>query len=223
VPIRHKVAEGAATFQADWSFDLAEGPGWTMHAHVIPEGQLVPLHHHPVGEELVWIAGGTASWQSLARGEAHMAHLFTDLAPFGLAWTPPGVAHAVRSRQAPPLVAVVLSRPAFGQNWYLLPDEVTSLGRSALVANGEPLPPGLLPGWATSWLGADDVGTPRAASADTLYLVGDAVGRLRFEDRDLPVEPALFVRIPPGLTHTLAVPAEQAGRVLRIEVPPSPS
>ena len=223
-PLRHEVARHALKYTADWSFDLLVTPGWSAHAHVIPSGQLIPLHHHAQGEELVWMAGGTASWQSLARGELNRSGLFEDLGADSLVWSPAGVAHGVRNRGELPLVAVVLSRPPFAQNWYLLPGEVESERRSTVILPSAPLPEGIYPGWTLRWLSPEDVATPRpGTAADLLYFVGEASGSLRFEDKELPIEPSLFIRVPPGLAHTLVVGPDQAKRVLEIRVPREPT
>lgn len=220
VPILHKVAEGSQRYPADWSFDLFTSDRFTIHTHVLPEDTLVPLHHHPDGDELVFLASGTASWASPVAGERLTAAAFRPVPAFSAVWTPRGTAHAVRNEEPRPTAAVVFSRPPFAQNRYLLDEDVPNEGRSRVVNSGEAFPAEAWEGWTVRWLADTDAGADlRHEGADTFYFVGDCQGTLKFEDQALPIEPGLFVRIPPGLAHRVEVPAEAAARVLSVRVP----
>lgn len=220
VPILHKVAEGSARHPADWSFDLYVAPTYTIHTHVLPEDSLVPLHHHPGGEELVFVAAGQLGWASLVAGERLVGESFRPVAEFAAVHTAPGVAHAVRNEQPRTAAAIVISRPPFAQNRHLLDEDVASEGRSIVLTAGSPIPSGAFSGWTMEWLDAAATSAERVAeNADTFYFVGAVSGTLTFEDRTLPVEPGLFVRVPPGLKHRMDVPAEAAASILRVEAP----
>ncbi len=249
VQVPDKVAEGAGRFKADWSFDLVTGSDWSAHVHVIPEGQLVPAHRHPENDELVFVAAGEGQWTShyweeggtfapTGPGSEAMGVGFRRPGVRSPAWTvqagdavlsPAGSVHAVRNRQPTPLATIVVQRPEFGQNWYLLPDEVESpqrsraflpAGRSQEAISGvgpqRPDDPAF-DGWALDWLDGDPT-TEQPTDGETLYLVSRGAGSLLFEEHQLPLEPGTFVKTPPGLRHELK-PGEAGLELLRVRIP----
>jgi mannose-6-phosphate isomerase-like protein (cupin superfamily) len=237
VPVPEKVREGAGRFAADWSFDLLQQPSWSAHVHVIPEGQLVPLHRHPENDELAWVGAGHGEWESRSVEERPPR---PDGAPGGLgpllrSWTlrpgdavvtPKGAAHQVRNRQPEPLAVLVVQRPRFAQNWYLLPDEVNAPLASWLFGPGGGAPPEsprAFEGWGLDWLSSDALlgERPGEGSADRLLLWTSGIASLLFENKHLPLEPGTFVRIPPGLPFSVeGGPAPGAElRALLVTVP----
>ncbi len=209
VDVPAKVAEGTASgsFKADWSFDLVASEEWSAHVHVIPQGQLVPPHRHPENDELVFVAAGTGEWQSWTSD----GPVGGDRGPGAALVAPAGVVHSIRNRRPEPLATVVVQRPEFGQNWYLLPDEVT--GDAVATDVGAQPPPGF-DGWTIAWTDAVDV---PAANADTLLLVAEGRGGLQFEDKTLSVTAGTFVKVPPNLE--VGGLSAQGLRVLRITIP----
>ncbi len=245
VPVPDKVAEGAGGFKADWSFDLVAGQAWSAHVHVIPQGQLVPAHQHPENDELVFVASGSGEWVShhweeagLVRSEpgVHGAGVRSPswrLAAGDAVVSPSGAVHSVRNREEAPLATVVLQRPEFGQNWYVVPGEVRSERRSRAF-----LPPGrsvdllslaeagaqrpadpVFEGWTVDWheVGTEPSDVP-AGEAELLYMVSRGGGSLAFEEHSLPLQPGAFVKMPPGLQHRL-VPAADGLELLRVRIP----
>ena len=222
VHVPDKVADGQGRFKADWSFDLVTDSSWSAHVHVIPQGQLVPAHHHPENDELVFVAGGEAWW---------MGHHWDGTQVQSPAWaaatgdavlSAAGSVHAVRNRESAPLATVVIQRPEFGQNWYLLPEEVRSPGRT-----GSFLPPdrgGAAPaldgpifeGWSLDWIEAD--AAERTDDTDVLYLASAGSGELAFEEHALGMSPGTFARVPPGLAHGVR-PGPDGLRLLRVRIP----
>jgi len=208
--IPHAVAEGSARYKADWSFDLRATEAWSVHVHVIPPGQLVPLHRHPDNEELALVMGGTGEWETAWRDGAVRTE--TWQLGFGDAvFSGPGVAHQVRNRGPETLATVVVQRPEFGQNWYLLRDEVEHAAPSVRVS--EDVPP-MFAGWAVAWAGAD--ADPGSSGRERLGFVVEGEGNLTFEDRALPLAPGHFFKIPAGLEHRV----EGTVRFLEVRVSP---
>ncbi len=195
VHVPEKVSEGAGGFKADWSFDLVASADWSAHVHVIPKDQLVPPHRHPDNDELVFVAAGNAEWQS-----------WTAAGPVGgsrgvgsTIVAPAGVVHSVRNRAADPLATIVLQRPEFGQNWYLLPSEVEGSATSVDFAPGSDAPAAFA-GWTLGWTAAGDA---PASGRDTLLMVRSGDGSLQFEETSLPLLPGTFVKVPPTLAYSL--------------------
>lgn len=246
VHVPDKVAEGDGRFKADWSFDLVTGARWSAHVHVIPEGQLVPTHHHPDNDELVFVANGEGWWMShywepggtyapTGPGSEAMGVGFRHQGVRDPAWaiepgdavlSPAGSAHAVRNLRAAPLATIVIQRPEFGQNWFLLPDEVRGEQRSRSFLPERRTPariPGVAPehppdpvfdGWTLDWL-APTAPAEEQADAYTLYLVSGGGGSLGFEEHDLPLAPGTFAAVPGGLLHQLR-PGPDGLEVLRV-------
>jgi mannose-6-phosphate isomerase-like protein (cupin superfamily) len=214
VSIPQKAASGADRFKADWSFDLRATEAWSVHVHVIPPGQLVPLHQHPHNEELALVMGGVADWKTVwVDGERReMEGRMT----FGVSLhSPAGAAHQVRNRGPETLVTVVVQRPEFGQNWYLLEEEVLSPARSTVLAPGDPIE--IFQGWDVRWSAADP--EPVQWPSERLGFVVEGNGTLAFEDRRLPLTAGHFFKVPPGLSHRVtgslrfldvAVPSQSA-------------
>jgi mannose-6-phosphate isomerase-like protein (cupin superfamily) len=249
VHVPDKVAEGTGRFKADWSFDLVTGSSWSAHVHVIPQDQLVPAHRHVGNDELVFIAAGEGLWMGHHYEEGGA---FAPTGPgseaMGVGFTRPGVrspswevatgdavvsvagaVHAVRNREAAPLATVVVQRPEFGQNWYLLPDEVRSgeRTRAFLPDSRTPRPPDgrgpvrphdpVFDGWSLDWLEAAP-GDVAAEPAETLYLAAGGDGTLSFEDKALPLRAGTFVKIPPSLPHRID-PGADPLELLRVRIP----
>lgn len=207
VDVPRKAAEGVGRFKADWSFDLVATADWSAHVHVIPQHQLVPPHRHPDNDELMFVAGGEAEWQS-----------WTADGPVGgvrsvgsAVVAPAGVVHSVRNRAGEPLVSIVLQRPEFGQNWYLLPAEVEGTATSVDYAPGDAAPAAFA-GWTLEWTGA----TTGNSEGDTLLMVRSGTGTLAFEDTVLPLLPGTFAKVPPGLTYNTSGAALE---LLRVVIP----
>ncbi len=199
VHVGEKAAEGGERFKADWSFDLMDQGSWSAHVHVIPPGQLVPLHHHPENDELSWVALGSGEWMSKVTG-ADLVR--TSVTAGALLAAPKGAAHGIRNRGEEDLVVVVVQRPSFGQNWYLEESDVQSRAVATVVAKQTELFPGItfpedfFVGWELEFEGAHNV---EATTTDHLYLNRWGSGSLVFEDKELPIEAGHFVRVPPGL------------------------
>jgi len=205
VVIPEKLEAGAGAFKADWSFDLVAAQEWSAHVHVIPQDQVVPPHRHPDNDELSFVASGAGEWGSWTATDAQAFELGIGQA----AVAPAGAVHSMRNRHPEPLAVVVLHRPEFGQNWFVMPDEVTGDLRSPPWEEG---PPAVFEGWTLSW---SDPGEFEAAAADTLYLVAEGDGSLTFEDKTLPLAPGTFVKVPPGLDHAVSGTL----RVVRVVIP----
>ena len=223
VSVPEKAREGRGRFKADWSFDLIERGSWSAHVHVIPPGQIVPLHHHPKNDELSWVASGTGEWRSQVQGGAALK---TEVQEGALLASPKGSAHSMRNRGVEDLVVVVVHRPSFGQNWYLEADELESAIRAPVVTKGTEVFPGLqfpegfLSGWDLDFEGAHSV---PAQAADTLYLNRWGRGSLVFEETELPIEPGDFIRIPPGLAAQFrTAAATEPLTLVRLTIPRSP-
>jgi mannose-6-phosphate isomerase-like protein (cupin superfamily) len=221
IPIRDKLQEAPDHFKADWSFDLI-GPeflgsdAWSAHVHVIPKDQLVPAHHHPQNDELVWIVSGEAQWLSWTASGGRSAP--TELKAGALAIAPATSVHAVRNRDAEPLAALVLHRPSFGQNWYVMEDEVTSEITSGELPSDGSIPEGFLDGWEIGSMSFEDGRHEDPGFAgDILLLVRGGRGQLVFEDKELPLWPGVFVRVPPALPYSV-VDAEQAD-IFTVKIP----
>jgi mannose-6-phosphate isomerase-like protein (cupin superfamily) len=195
VHVPDKVAEGAGRFKADWSFDLVAREDWSAHVHVIPQGQLVPPHRHPDNDELMFVAAGRALWQSWTRDGPDGGPRGVGSAVVAAA----GVVHSVRNREPELLATLVIQRPEFGQNWYLLPDEVESMARSVDFLPGGPAPAAFA-GWTLSW---SEAGTVPAGRTDTLLLVERGEGAISFEETTLPLKPGTFVKVPPDLAYRI--------------------
>lgn len=207
IDVPAKVAAGGGRFKADWSFDLIASEEWSAHVHVIPEGQLVPPHRHPGNDELVFVAAGEGEWASWTADGPDASVLGSMEAMLA----PAGVVHSIRNRRPAPLATVVVQRPEFGQNWFVLPDEVEGsekarrFDRAAEAGHA-------FDGWELTWVtDIDDAGADR----DVLYLVGEGEGTLSFEDTSLPLRPGTFVRAPPGLPHRLTGVTALAIRIPR--------
>jgi len=207
VHVPDKVAQGQGSFKADWSFDLIASESWSAHVHVIPQHQLVPPHRHPENDELTFVASGKAEWGNWTTGGVDTFVLSQGEAMIA----PMGTVHSVRNRKPEPLAAIVVHRPEFGQNWFVLPGEVDTdrvagrFGRSDRV-------PGAFDGWDLTWV--TDVDDP-GGDADVLYLVGGGEGTLSFEETTLPMKPGTFVRVPPGLAHRIEGVTSAAIRIPR--------
>lgn len=198
VDVPAKAAEGAGAFKADWSFDLVVSAAWSAHVHVIPPGQLVPWHRHPEHDELVFVAAGRGTW---LQGEGGF-----EVGPGDAVESAKGVVHGVRNRSQEPLVTVVVQRPEFGQNWYVVPGEVAEPGASRRVSDAS----SAFEGWGVGWWGGG------AADETALYFVASGLGALSFEDTRLPLRPGVFVKAPAGRRVEL----EGEGlRLLRISIP----
>ena len=249
VHVPDKVLQGQGRFKADWSFDLVTGPSWSAHVHVIPEGQLVPAHRHDGNDELVFVASGTGWWMGhhyeqggtfapTGPGSEAMGVGYTREGVRSPAWevvagdavlSPAGSVHAVRNRHAPSLATVVLQRPEFGQNWYLLPDEVRSeqRTRSFLPASRTPKTPrGRGParppdpafdGWSLDWLEAAS-GEVAQSQDETLYMVARGDGTLSFEEHALALRAGTFVKVPPALAHRIER-GDEPMELLRVRIP----
>ncbi len=198
VDVPAKAAEGAGRFKADWSFDLVASEAWSAHVHVIPQGQIVPWHRHPENDELVFVAAGTGTWLQGGEGFAVRAGDAIESAR--------GVVHGVRNLDPEPLVTVVIQRPEFGQNWYVVPSEIEEPGASAAGDDVGHAFEGWDVGW---WGGGEEDGT-------ALYLVAAGEGVLSFEDVRLPLRPGVFVKATAGRVRSLA---GEGLRVLRVEIP----
>lgn len=198
VDVPAKAQQGRAGFKADWSFDLVASEAWSAHVHVIPAGQMVPWHRHPDNAELVFVAAGRGTW---LQGEGGF-----EIGPGAAVESDVGVVHGVRNEGPEDLVTVVLQRPEFGQNWYVVPGEVADPGESrAVEAEGRSFP-----GWAIDWW------TGGAEDGLALYLVAAGEGTLSFDEHRLPLRPGTFVKAPEGRAREL----EGAGlRVLRVRIP----
>jgi mannose-6-phosphate isomerase-like protein (cupin superfamily) len=195
--VPQKSSDGASQFKADWSYDLVVAEGWSAHVHVIPPGQFIPAHQHPENDELSWIAEGKGEWFSWVKGR----QLPTQTISTGdTLIAPKGAVHGIRNPGPGDLSVVVIHRPSFGQNWYLLPSEMTSEIPSDLIPSGAEFPRGFLSGWT---LGDAATQEPTSLPADSLYLVKTGTGTLSFEDNALPLLPGHFVKVPPGLRHRI--------------------
>lgn len=251
VHIPDKLTEATGRFKADWSFDLVTGLSWSAHVHVIPQGQLVPAHRHPDNDELVFVAAGEGWWmghhwnegdthaprgpgsEAMGVGYGHpgVRSPTWEIHPGDAVLSPAGSVHAVRNREPAPLATVVIQRPEFGQNWYLLPEEVRSPQRSREFRPQTRAPatiPGVDPqrqddpvfeGWSIDWI------EPPASAPDsthvateTLYLASRGGGSLTFEQTTLPVVPGTFIKVPPGLAHGLE-PGSDGLELLRVRIP----
>jgi mannose-6-phosphate isomerase-like protein (cupin superfamily) len=209
VDIPQKVAEGEGSFAADWSFDLVVDERFTAHVHVIPQEQLVPIHHHPKNDELVFVAGGRGEWLNATREEGVAIHR-TEVTVGDAVISPRGVVHGVRNRHPEALATVVIQPGGFGQNWYLEADDVRSEGLSTRPMGGETD----FAGWSVDWW---DGGAQAGDELTRLYAVAEGQGSLHFEDVVLPLHPGVFVKIPASLEHRV----EGGVRMLRVRVPPA--
>ena len=219
IPIPAEVARRGGQFAADWSSDLVARDEWSAHVHVIPQGQLVPAHHHPKNDELVFVAMGSGTWMNWQRLEDSTKRSDHTLTQGSVVAAPPLAVHGVRNEAPEPLATVVIHRPEFGQNWYVLPSDVRSSLTSAPLAADESLPAGMFEGWTLGWLSGPKLGIERKPGReDWLYLVGAGSGLLSFEDNKLPMEPGTFVKVPPGLNHRLS---GEGLRVYRVIIPRS--
>lgn len=225
VDVAAKAAEGSADFVADWSFDLVDRPEWSLHTHVIPAGQLIPVHRHRDNDELVFVAGGTAEglawWAADGVQEDRSTHRMGSV--FGATR---GAAHGVRNRGPELLATVVLQQPRFGQNWYLERADVDSATPPWFWPNttnagpvagpspslGDPPTSVGFDGWTLGWR---SMGPREPREADTIYFVAAGEGTLRFEDKALPLTPGVVAVVPPTLAHELSGTA----RVFEVEIP----
>lgn len=213
VPVPAKATEGSPRYPADWSFDIRAEEDFSVHVHVIPPGQMVPLHRHPSNWELTFIASGVAEWTGVAAADGGLETETLTLSTGEAAIAPIGAAHQVRNRGESLLAAVVVHQPEFGQNWYLPRDEVTSSARSYLLgATPQTDPPA---GWAVSWeaLGEHD------RDRDHVVLVAAGAGTLAFEDKRLPLAPGDVASVPGGLHHTIS--GDDAFAAISLLVPAS--
>jgi mannose-6-phosphate isomerase-like protein (cupin superfamily) len=204
VDVPAKAAAGRDDFVADWSFDLVDRPEWSLHAHVVPEGQLIPWHRHAANDELVFVASGTAEllgwWKD---GEGREAKPSGSV--FGAT---KNAVHGTRNRGPGDLATVVLQRPRFGQNWFLEREDVDSptapwtwaAGGAPLSMAGGEAAPGF-DGWTLGWAA---LGPREARAADTVYFVAAGEGSLAFEGKRLPLAPGVVAVVPPTLAHELA-------------------
>ena len=200
MPILEKVADGAQRFKADWSFDLRVADAWSVHVHVIPPGQMVPLHHHPENEELTLSVAGVGEWTTVW-DKGGPGSETSSLAPGMFAHSPPGAAHQVRNRGEETLVTAVVQRPEFGQNWYLLAEDVTASERSTVVSPGGAFE-SVFSGWEVAWEGPDP--DPKTLDGERLGFVVSGEGSLDFEDRKVPLEGGYFFKVPSGLPHRIS-------------------
>lgn len=233
VDVREKTAEGAGRFLADWSFDLVAHGAWSAHVHVIPGGQVVPPHRHPGNDELVFVAEGSGEWLAWERDGDGAPRAVGDgatddppAAPlrsstFAIAagdavLSPRGSVHGVRNRGPGLLATIVVQRPEFGQNWYVLADDAFGSVRSRPFGVAQALPdpleattvaapePAPFAGWTLSWATAGRDGTARAGEqAERLYMVAQGEGTIAFEEHVLPLRAGIFVKVPPGLDHRI--------------------
>ena len=203
--IPQKSSQGTAQFNADWSYDLVVGEGWSAHVHVIPPGQFIPARHHLENDELSFVAEGKGEWFSWVKGQ----ELSTRTIGVGdTLIAPKGAVHGVRNPGPADLSVVVIHRPSFGQNWYLRPSEMISDIPSELVPSGTAFPQDFLTGWTLGDAGSQE---PTSVAADSLYLVKGGTGTLSFEETTLPLLAGHFVKVPPGLQHRIdARPDEKA-------------
>ncbi len=198
IDVPRHAAEHGADFKADWSFDLVASAAWSAHVHVIPQGQIVPWHLHPENDELVFVAAGQGSWLQAGGEFEVVAGQAVESAQ--------GVVHGVRNRRPEALVTVVIQRPEFGQNWYVVPSEVAEPGASTRMDDAGQA----FAGWSIDWW------TGGQADGTALYLVAEGVGELSFESTRLPLRPGVFVKAPAGRPVRL----EGEGlRILRVRIP----
>lgn len=213
VPVPDKAAEGSTRYEADWSFDIRAEDHFSVHVHVIPPGQMVPLHRHPKNWELTFVAAGEAQWTSVAEIDGELRVRDDVLTVGSAAIAPIGAAHEVRNRSDSILAAVVVHQPEFGQNWYLPRDEVTSPLQSLPFT--QPVADGVPAGWAVSWeaLGEHD------RDRDHVVLVSSGTGTLAFEDKRLPLSVGHVASVPGGLHHTIEGSSDF--RALSLLIPPN--
>lgn len=202
-----KAAEGSARYEADWSFDIRDEQRFSVHVHVIPPGQMVPLHQHPRNWELSFVAAGSAEWAGVAVVDGETTRFGGELAVGEGFVAPAGAMHEVRNRGAETLAVVVVHQPRFGQNWYVPEGEVVSNVRVVPIGESDIAAP---EGWSVGWV--DGEGT---ASGDRILLVAGS-GTVSFEDKVVPITPGTVASFPPGLAHTLA---GEGLKVLAVEVP----
>jgi len=204
VPVPDKAAEGSARYAADWSFDIRDEEHFSVHVHVIPPGQMVPLHQHPDNWELSFVAAGVAQWTGVAVVDGERARFGGSIGVGQGFVAPSGAFHEVRNQGAETLAVVVVHQPRFGQNWYVPEAEVLSNIRAAAIGAQVQGPDG----WRVGWVDGGEV----TAAGDRIVLVlGE--GSIAFEDRVVPVAPGTVASLPPGLAHTVS------GRALSVEVP----
>ena len=213
VPVVEKATEGSARYAADWSFDIRAEDHFSVHVHVIPAGQMVPMHRHPENWELTFVAGGAAEWTGAARIDGALDTWTRSLSPGEAVIAPVGAAHQVRNRGPGVLTAVVVHQPEFGQNWYLPTDEVADPAQSGVFEG--PSAPNAPTGWAVSW---ESLGE-HAGDRDHILLVAAGEGTLRFEDTTLPLRPGHVASIPGGLHHTVS--GDSGFRAVSLLVPAS--
>lgn len=209
LPVPDKAREGDADFAADWSFDIQDRPWFSVHVHVIPPGQMVPLHHHPDNWELSWVAAGRAEWWTVRATPTGQVREDGGLGPGEGFVAPPGAFHGVRNRSDELLAVVVVHRPRFGQNWYVPESEVVgNIAAFPLPTATGPLPVDAPEGWRVEWV---DDGTV-TAEGDRVLLAASA-GAVAFEETTVSLEPGAVAVFPPGVAHTLT------GRALSVSVP----
>lgn len=205
VPVPAKAAEGDHRYAADWSFDLKDAEHMSVHVHVIPPGQMVPIHRHPENWELTFVAGGEGEWSTVVAGSEGPERTTTLLRAGQAAVAPPGAVHGVRNRGTELLAAVVVHRPRFGQNWYLPEAEVTSTVPASPLGESAPAVP---EGWTVGWTDGGDA----EAEGDRVLLFAGA-GSVSFEEREVPVAPGTVAIFPPGVPHI------SRGRALALVIP----
>lgn len=209
MPVPDKAVEGSAQYAADWSFDIRAAEHFSVHVHVIPPGQMVPLHVHPKNWELTFVASGTAEWTGVARAGDELASVATVVGPGSAMVAPVGAAHQVRNRGTDLLAAVVVHQPEFGQNWYLPADEVVGSAQSRRADGVIEAPAG----WDVSWIVAADGVEER----ERILLVAAGVGTLGFEEKRLPLLPGHVASVPAGLSHGIS--GDAGFRALSVLVP----
>jgi mannose-6-phosphate isomerase-like protein (cupin superfamily) len=207
MPVPEKAAEGSARFKADWSFDIRDEEHFSVHVHVIPPGQMVPLHQHPENWELSFVAEGVAQWSGVAVIDGERARFGGELGVGDGFVAPPGAFHEVRNRGAERLSVIVVHQPRFGQNWYVPEAEVLSNVRAVPLGDAVDGPDG----WSVQWVGPSEA---TAAGDRVLLMLGE--GALEFEDKRVPVGPGFAASLPPGLPHALR---GEGVKALAIEVP----
>ncbi len=212
MPVPAKAVEGSAAFEADWSFDIRAAEHFSVHVHVVPPGQMVPLHVHPKNWEMTFVAAGVAEWTGVARVGGALVSETTTVGPGEAMVAPVGAAHQVRNRGTELLAAVVVHQPEFGQNWYLPAEEVTGSAQSHRASGDIDAPPG----WQASWVTAADGVQDR----ERILLVASGAGTLAFEDQRVPLLAGHVASVPAGLSHQIS--GDAAFSALSLLVPSTP-